>query len=248
MCKILRSFFFLIHLYLTAAISVGSGRPATQIDYPQVPQARMLSTPGRHYPGIARAFTTAGFQVREISPEVYKTLPLAGPALLIVPEREAQQLEPTMVQMILHGMERGLPLLLDGSSPLAAALGIKATSAHGEVTRYRWERYADSPIRLPGGLSYPQFELSAGLHILASDAKRKAPLVVSGSRGQGTFSSTPPSPLNRRKGWSSNTCRFWRKRSSMICTWRLRSQRTISVSISTLATIRKSMRKRLWRS
>ena len=80
-----------------------------------------------------------------------------------------------------------MPLLLDGSTPLAEALGVKATGTRGEITRYRWDRYAQDPVRLPGRLAYPRFKASPALQVLAFDPKHNAPLVVSGSRGQGRF-------------------------------------------------------------
>ena len=80
-----------------------------------------------------------------------------------------------------------MPLLLDGSTPLAEELGVKAIGAHSEITRYRWDRYAQDPVRLPGRLAYSRFKVSPALQVLAFDPKHNAPLVVSGSRGQGRF-------------------------------------------------------------
>ena len=42
-------------------------------------------------------------------------------------------------------------------------------------------------MRLPGRLAYPRFKASPAVQVLAFDAKHNAPLVVSGSRGQGRF-------------------------------------------------------------
>ena len=61
--------------------------------------------------------------------------------LLIVPESDGRQLTPTLTQSILHDVEGGLPLLLDGPSPLAEALGVKATGGSGEMKDYDWEDY-----------------------------------------------------------------------------------------------------------
>ena len=45
----------------------------------------------------------------------------------------------------------------------------------------------EDPVRLPGRLAYPRFQVSPALQVLAFDPKHNAPLVVSGSRGQGRF-------------------------------------------------------------
>jgi hypothetical protein len=147
----------------------------------------ILSLTGKHYSGITRALSTVGFQVREVSAKGYGPSPRGRAPLLIIPEREGQQLDSTLVQTILHDVEGGMPLLLDGSTPLAEELGVKAIGPHRRITRYRWERYAQDPVRLPSRLAYPRFQATPALQVLAFDPKHKAPLVVSGSRGQGRF-------------------------------------------------------------
>jgi hypothetical protein len=199
MRKVHRSFASATLCLLAVSAFADGGQLAAKTECPQVPQALILSISGRHYPGIARAFSTVGFRAKEISFEAFRSLPPERNALLIVPENEAQQLGPAMVQTIVRGLEGGLPLLFDGSSPLAAELGIKATGAQCEATRYCWDHYADDVVRLPGSLRFPQLKLGDGLRVLASDAKRKAPLVVSGSRGQGRFIYTAI-PLEPREG------------------------------------------------
>jgi len=125
--------------------------------------------------------------VREVSAEGYGSSLRERPPLLIVPEREGQQLGPTLVQTLLHGVEGGMPLLLDGSTPLAGELGVKAIGSRSVITRYGWDRYAEDPVLLPARLVYSRFQVSPVLQVLAFDPKHKAPLVVSGSRGQGRF-------------------------------------------------------------
>jgi hypothetical protein len=119
--------------------------------------------------------------------------------LLIIPEREGQQLEPKLVQTILHDLESGMPLLVDGSMPLTEELGVKAIGTRGAITRYLWDRYAQEPVRLPARLTYPRFQVSAALQVLAFDTKHKAPLVVSGSRRRGRFIYSAI-PLEPREG------------------------------------------------
>ena len=182
-----RLFFGVILLELLATVSANSGQAATNIHYPHVPQALILSVTGNHYPAITRTLTTVGFQVREVSAEDYGTLQRGCPPLLIIPEKEGQQLTPQLVQTILRDVEGGTPLLVDGPTPLAAELGLKAIGAHSEITRYRWDRYAQDDVRLPGRLTYPRFKAGPSLQVLAFDPKHNAPLVVSGSRGQGRF-------------------------------------------------------------
>ncbi|MBZ5669130.1 MAG: hypothetical protein LAO04_05315 [Acidobacteriia bacterium] len=130
---------------------------------------------------------SVGFRVREVSAEGYLSSKRESDLLLIVPEPEGLQLDGPLVQTILHDVERGMPLLLDGAAPLAAALGVNATGTRGEITRYRWARYAEDLVRLPGRLAYTRFKGNPALQALAFDPKDKAPLVVSGSRGQGRF-------------------------------------------------------------
>ena len=172
---------------LTAAISANAEQAATSIVYPQVPQAVVLTAGEDHYPGIARALSTVGFEVREVSPEAYRAIPHAGRSLLIVPEQEARRLNSLMVGALLRDVEAGRPLLLDGSTPLAAALGVTPTGEQNEASRYRWDHYASDPVRLPGPLTYSKLRLRAGLQVLADDEKHNAPLVVSGSLGHGRF-------------------------------------------------------------
>jgi hypothetical protein len=70
---------------------------------------------------------------------------------------------------------------------LTAELGVKALGAQSQITRYRWDRYAQDPIRLPGRLTYLRFKVRPSLQVLAFDPRHNSPLVVSGSRGHGRF-------------------------------------------------------------
>lgn len=187
MRKVHGLFVGIILCWLLATVSAGRGQETADIHYPRVPQAWIMSVTGSHYPGIARALSTVGFQVREVSAEGYGAPPRKLPSLLIIPEKEGKQLAPSLGQSILHDVEGGMPLLLDGSTPLGDDLGVKSLGTRSVITRYRWSSYADEPVRLPGRLAYPRFQASPPLHVLALDPARKAPLVVSGSRGQGRF-------------------------------------------------------------
>lgn len=170
-----------------ATSSTNRSEETPDVNCPRVPQALIISLTGRHYPGITRALLSVGFRVREVSAEGYLSSKRESDLLLIVPEPEGLQLDGPLVQTILHDVERGMPLLLDGAAPLAAALGVNATGTRGEITRYRWARYAEDLVRLPGRLAYTRFKGNPALQALAFDPKDKAPLVVSGSRGQGRF-------------------------------------------------------------
>ena len=187
MRKVHGLFFGIMLCWLLPAVSVGRGQEITNIHYPHVPQAWILSVTGDHYSGVARALSTVGFQVRVVSAETYGSSLRERPSLLIIPEREGQQLAPALVQSILHRVEGGMPLLLDGTTPLADDLGIKALGTRGVITHYDWDSYAEDPVRLPGRLAYPRFQASPSLKGLAFASSYKAPLVVSGSRGQGRF-------------------------------------------------------------
>jgi hypothetical protein len=187
MRKTHRLFFDTLFCCLLATISTHGGQEKTEAIYPRVPQAVILSLTGKHYPGMTRALSTVGFLVREVSAEGYRLSRPGRPPLLIIPEREGQQLEPVRVQSILHDVEGGTPILLDGSTPLAEELGVKATGARGQIRRYDWENYSKDSVELPGRLAYPRFKVSPALQVLALDLRLKSPLVVSGSRGQGRF-------------------------------------------------------------
>jgi hypothetical protein len=177
---------FIIGL-LFVSTSATRGHETPHANYPRIPQTLIISITGRHYPRITLALSSVGFHVREVSAEGYFSSQRGSDVLLIVPEAEGRQLGGALVQTILHDLEGGMPLLLDGATPLAAALGINSAGARGEMTRYRWDRYAEDPVRLPGGLSYPRFKENPALQVLAYDLKGNTPLVVSGGHGQGRF-------------------------------------------------------------
>lgn len=164
-----------------------SGQEPSIIRYPLEPEAVILTSEGIHFPGIQRALAIVGFQVREVSAESYQTLPLERPRLLIVPEREAQRLDSQLVQVICRDVEAGTPLLLDGPTPLADALGVQAIGARNEITQYRWDRYARDPVRLPGRLTYSRLKPNPALYPLAFDTQHQSPLLVAGSLGRGRF-------------------------------------------------------------
>jgi len=187
MRKTHRLFFATLLCWSLATTSTRGGQEGPKVFYPRVPQAVILSLTGKHYPAITRALSTVGFQVREVSAQGYGQSRRGRPPLLIIPEKEGQQLDPTLTQTILHDVEGGTPLLLDGPTPLAEALGLKAVGARGRITRYRWDDYALDPVRLPGRLAYRRFKGNHGFRVLAFDARHQSPLVVSGSRGQGRF-------------------------------------------------------------
>jgi hypothetical protein len=175
-------------VYLSFAVPFAKcSQQAPSPDFPRIPQALILSSTGSNYPAIARALSTVGFQVREVSAQGYESLERGRPSLLIIPGKEGQQLDPALVKAILHDVEGGMPLLVDGSTPLTAELGVKALGAQSQITRYRWDRYAQDPIRLPGRLTYLRFKVRPSLQVLAFDPRHNSPLVVSGSRGHGRF-------------------------------------------------------------
>jgi hypothetical protein len=182
-----------------AITSATRGQEPPLVNYPRVPQALIISLAGRHYPRITRALSSVGFQVREVSAEGDLSSQRGSDVLLIVPEPEGRQLGGALIQTILHDLEGGMPLLLDGATPLAEGLGIKATGTRGEMTRYRWDRYAEDPVRLPGVLAYTRFKESPATQVLAYDPKGNIPLVVSGSRGRGRFIHSAI-PLEPREG------------------------------------------------
>ena len=187
MRKIHRLNIGIILLGLFSAVSANFGQEATNVNYPHVPQALILSVTGNHYPAITRALSTVGFQVREVTAQSYESFVHSRPSLLIVPGKEGQQLDPAVAKEILHDVEGGMPLLVDGATPLTVALGIKTSGGRSEITRYRWDRYAQRPVRLPGRLTYSRFNVKPPFEVLAFDPRHNSPLVISGSRGQGRF-------------------------------------------------------------
>jgi hypothetical protein len=185
--------------WLLTANCANGGQQMTYLDYPHVPQAAILTGTGTHYPGITRALSTVGFQVREISPADYRVSRGQHSPMLVVPEAEGRQLDASLVEGILRDVDAGMPLLLDGSTSLAEKLGVKFPGTRSEVVRYRWDAYAHDPIVLPGPLAYDRFYASPALQVLAFDAKHNGPLIISGTRGQGRFiySAIPLEPRHR---------------------------------------------------
>jgi hypothetical protein len=152
-----------------------------------VPRALILSVAGRHYPAIARALSTVGFQVQQVSAELYASAPRGTEVLLVVPEAEGQQLPAPLRSAILADVAGGTPLLLDGPTPLAAALGIKAVPRRATTKQYRWEHYAAEPVVLPGRVAYTRFREAPALKVLAVEPRREDPLVAVGKHGKGQF-------------------------------------------------------------
>ena len=187
MRKILRLNLGIVLLVLCSAVSVIFGHEATNVNYPQVPQALILSVTGNHYPAITRALSTVGFQVREMTAQDYESSKHGNASLLIIPEREGQHLDRAVTEAILHDVQGGMPLLVDGATPLTEALGIRGARGRSEIAQYRWDHYAQRPVRLPGRLAYARFSVRPPFEVLAFDPRHNSPLVVSGSRGQGRF-------------------------------------------------------------
>ena len=185
--------------WLLATAPTCCGQQAAEVDYPRVPLAVILSLTGTHYAGITRALSTVGFLVREVSPKDFESSAHGRLTLLVIPEKEGQQLDPPTVQSILRDVEHGTPLLLDGRTPLTEELGLKASGTHTQITRYRWDRYAEDPMRLPGRLTYSRFRANSAFQVLAFDTRHKSPLVIAGSRGQGRFIYSAI-PLEPREG------------------------------------------------
>jgi hypothetical protein len=173
--------------WMLVAIPLRGGPESADVHYPSVPEVLIMSVSGNHYPGIARAFATVGFQVREVTADSYLQAPQVDPPLLIIPEEEERRLDLPTIRAILDDLENGMPLLVDGPAPLAGELGVKSGETVDEITRYRWDRYAEDPVRLPGPLVFSRFEANPSLQLLAVDPKHRAPLVVSGRRGRGRF-------------------------------------------------------------
>ncbi len=117
----------------------------------------------------------------------YESLEHERPGLLIVPEKEGEQLDTSVVDAILADVENGLPLLADGSNPLTSRLGLKTSGARGRVRRYQWDRYAKNPIRLPHRVPCLRVDANPALQTLADEPRHEWPLVVSGTRGKGRF-------------------------------------------------------------
>ena len=64
MRKVPRLFFRAALCGLLATASAHYGQETRNARYPSVPQALIMCLTGNHYPGIARALSTVGFQVR----------------------------------------------------------------------------------------------------------------------------------------------------------------------------------------
>src|ERR1039457_6645405 len=153
MRKILRLNIGIMFLGLFSTTSAYFGQEATNVNYPHIPQVLVLSVTGNHYPAITRALSTVGFQVREVTIQGYESSEHGKASLLIVPGREGEHLDPAVIKAILNDVEGGTPLLVDGSTPLTAELGVKVLGGRSEIKQYRWDRYAQRPVRLPGRLT-----------------------------------------------------------------------------------------------
>lgn len=187
MRKTYRLCFRIIMMMLLPTCSAIRGQEAASISVPQVPDAVILSVTGQHYPALTQALSTVGFRVREISAKSYPALERGRPSILIIPANEGQQLDPALVKIILHDLEGGLRLIVNGFTPLTAKLGIKPTGERSHIKEYDWSPYAKDSVRLPARLTYYSFTAGSTLRVLAADSPRDAPLVVSGSRGTGRF-------------------------------------------------------------
>ena len=113
--------FSFLCLSLTPA-AANAGQETLDVHYPRLPQALILSPSGSHYPEITRALSSVGFRLREISAAGYLAAARNKDVLLIVPEPEGRQLDPTLLRTILHDVELGMPLLLDGAPYLGKVL------------------------------------------------------------------------------------------------------------------------------
>jgi hypothetical protein len=171
-----------VWVWLLAAATGGFGQEPANVLYPTMPRVLILSLRGQHYPGITRALTTVGFEVREV-----ESLPAVLPPLLIVPESAGRTLDAAQVQQILGAVAGGMALLLDGRTDMVGALGILPQGAPRAITRYRWDHYASDPLRLPRRVLCPGFRASRGFATLAFDSAPDSPLVVAGRHGQGRF-------------------------------------------------------------
>jgi len=176
--------FFCLSLTLSSA---NAGPETTDFNYPRVPQGLILSLTGTHYPGIAQALSSVGFQVREVSAAGYLSSERTRDTFLIVPEQEGWQLGSTFLPVILHDVGHGTPLLLDGATPLAAKLGLAFIGTRGRMKRYRWKHNAEELIRLPGRLKYSRYKGNPSLKVLADNPQTREPLVVAGNLEQGRF-------------------------------------------------------------
>ncbi len=159
----------------------------TGLEFPSARRAVVLFVSGEHYPALARALSSVGIQVQEVSARDYRSIDRSSPWLLVVPEKEGEQLDDSLVDAILRDVENGLPLLVDGSNPLTSRLGVKTSGAHNHIIRYRWERYAKNPIRLPHHVPCLHIDANPALQTLAEEPRHELPLVVSGNRGKGRF-------------------------------------------------------------
>jgi hypothetical protein len=168
-------------------VSTGLGQSENRADFPLPSRVLILSVTGTHYPAITRALSTVGFEVQEISAKDYESPERERPGLLVVPEKEGEQLDSSLVKAILADVEKGRPLLADGSNSLTSSLGVKMSGAHNRIARYQWERYAKNPIRLPHRVRCVHIEANPDLQTLADEPRHDFPLVVSGTRGEGRF-------------------------------------------------------------
>ena len=188
MSKVQGFFVSCILAYLAFAFpSAQSGQEILNTEFPQVPQVLILSATGNHYPAITRALSTIGFLAGEVSPQDYGSSARGLPSILVIPEREGRELDAGMVQTILREVDEGLPLLLDGPTALASELDVNASGARGRIKRYRWESFAQEPIRLPSRLTYSRVNVPPRFQVLAVDEDFNSPLVVAGSRAHGRF-------------------------------------------------------------
>lgn len=182
-----RAYLIVVFTCLSFTTALATGPEALDVNYPRVPQALIISLSGIHYPRITQALSCVGFRVREVSAAEYLLSARTRDTLLIVPREEGQQLDRTLLLVILNDVKHGMPLVSDGVTPLAAGLGLAFTGTRGEMSEYRWQRYAEENIRLPGRIKYARYKPNASLQVLADDPQTRAPVVVAGELEQGRF-------------------------------------------------------------
>src|SRR5208337_603655 len=88
---------------------------------------------------------------------------------------------------VLADIRAGRFVVLEGASPLAAALGVRAAGGTTRFRRYRWRRDGGVAVTLPRPTACPRLVAPVGSAVLADDPRRGTPLVIAGVWGDGHY-------------------------------------------------------------
>jgi len=175
------------------------GRAEEPARVPALPLCLVLAPSRQPYTQVREAFRVMGYETRTCRSFAEVEQFRRPGTLLVVPGAESQNLNTTQVGWLCARVKGGLPVLVDGRSAFNMALGLTYLLTPMTVTAYRCPSMTPEPVRLPAPMRVPRIHplFTATRHALAVEGD--APLIVSGTFGEGGFVYTalplvPPQP------------------------------------------------------